>query len=134
MPDGARRRNSARATARRAVQPPSLECAPRHTSAAEAAPPPPLAPGDDRADHVAGPFLAQRLGSPAKREVALPAGPSIFGDMPTRFRFPAAALAAAIGLPATGQAQSTVQSTVLDDSIPPGANYDKAQFRLWVPK
>src|SRR5437879_7346398 len=25
------------------------------------------------------------------------------------------------------------QSAVIDDSIPPGSNFDKAQFRLWVP-
>lgn len=31
---------------------------------------------------------------------------------------------------ATAQAAS---SSVVDDSIPPGANFDKAQFRLWLP-
>src|SRR3954469_7830353 len=25
-------------------------------------------------------------------------------------------------------------TAVLDDSLPPGANYDKAQFRLWMPE
>jgi len=35
-----------------------------------------------------------------------------------------------LGIVATGQAQSAV----MDDSVPPGVNYDKAQFRLWLPK
>lgn len=30
-------------------------------------------------------------------------------------------------------AQSAANTSVLDDSIPPGANFDKAQFRLWLP-
>jgi poly(3-hydroxybutyrate) depolymerase len=41
------------------------------------------------------------------------------------------ALAAA---PATRvAAQDAATASVLDDSIPPGANFDKAQFRLWLP-
>lgn len=31
-------------------------------------------------------------------------------------------------------AQAAATSSVLDDSIPPGTNFDKAQFRLWLPK
>ena len=30
-------------------------------------------------------------------------------------------------------AQSAAASSTLDDSLPPGTNFDKAQFRLWVP-
>jgi poly(3-hydroxybutyrate) depolymerase len=45
-------------------------------------------------------------------------------------RLSAAALGCAIALPFAARAQSAV----LDDSVPPGVNYDKAQFRLWVPK
>jgi poly(3-hydroxybutyrate) depolymerase len=33
----------------------------------------------------------------------------------------------------SGHAQ-TPASSVIDDSIPPGNNFDKAQFRLWVPR
>lgn len=33
----------------------------------------------------------------------------------------------------TVTAQSAATSSVLDDSIPPGPNFDKAQFRLWLP-
>src|ERR1041384_4389108 len=28
---------------------------------------------------------------------------------------------------------STIHAQTIDDSLPPGANFDKAQFRLWVP-
>jgi poly(3-hydroxybutyrate) depolymerase len=42
------------------------------------------------------------------------------------------ALITVSGAPAA--AQSAATSSVLDDSIPPGANFDKAQFRLWLPK
>jgi poly(3-hydroxybutyrate) depolymerase len=30
-------------------------------------------------------------------------------------------------------AQSAAPASVLDDSVPPGANFDRAQFRLWLP-
>lgn len=30
-------------------------------------------------------------------------------------------------------AATTVHAQTIDDSLPPGANFDKAQFRLWVP-
>ena len=43
----------------------------------------------------------------------------------------AAALAALPGKPAA--AQSVATSTVLEDSVPSGVNFDKAQFRLWLP-
>ena len=36
--------------------------------------------------------------------------------------------AAALTMSASASAQ-----TVIDDSIPPGTNFDKAQFRLWLP-
>src|ERR1044071_5404513 len=42
------------------------------------------------------------------------------------------ALITVSGAPAA--AQSAATSSVLDDSIPPGANFDIAQFRLWLPK
>src|SRR6185295_13221473 len=32
-----------------------------------------------------------------------------------------------------GQTQTPSPGTI-DETIPPGANYDKAEFRLWVPK
>lgn len=33
-----------------------------------------------------------------------------------------------------GATTARAQTAILDDSVPPGANFDKAQFRLWVPK
>jgi poly(3-hydroxybutyrate) depolymerase len=50
---------------------------------------------------------------------------SIFDRMTTRLRI--ATLALSLFLP------SIVAAQTLDDSMPPGVNYDKAQFRLWVP-
>jgi poly(3-hydroxybutyrate) depolymerase len=40
----------------------------------------------------------------------------------------AAALSAAVALPAAAQSAAT-----FDETIPPGANFDKAEFRLWIP-
>ena len=37
------------------------------------------------------------------------------------------------GLSAVRLAAQNAATSVFDDSIPPGANYDKAQFRLWLP-
>jgi len=34
---------------------------------------------------------------------------------------------------ASAATAQTATSSVIDDSIPPGANFDKAQFRLWLP-
>src|SRR6185312_6397015 len=34
---------------------------------------------------------------------------------------------------ALAQAAATTPVGVLDDSVPPGNNYDKAQFRFWAP-
>ena len=31
-------------------------------------------------------------------------------------------------------AAAAVHAQAIDDSIPPGANFDKAQFRLWIPQ
>jgi len=42
-----------------------------------------------------------------------------------------AGLAALTG--ARAAAQSAAASSTIDDSIPPGTNFDKAQFRLWLP-
>jgi poly(3-hydroxybutyrate) depolymerase len=52
-----------------------------------------------------------------------------FGHMRTTRAFIHATLLG-FGIAAAAQAQSAV----IDDSIPPGINYDKAQFRLWLPK
>jgi poly(3-hydroxybutyrate) depolymerase len=39
------------------------------------------------------------------------------------------------GLALAARAESAgAQSAILDDSVPPGANFDKAQFRLWMPR
>jgi poly(3-hydroxybutyrate) depolymerase len=40
---------------------------------------------------------------------------------------------AATSLPRATRAQ-TANSSVVDDSLPPGNNFDKAQFRLWIPR
>src|SRR5215208_1535734 len=32
------------------------------------------------------------------------------------------------------RAQGTETSAAIDETIPPGANFDKAEFRLWVPR
>jgi poly(3-hydroxybutyrate) depolymerase len=43
-------------------------------------------------------------------------------------------LAAIVAIAVTTPANAArAQAAVIDDSIPPGANFDKAQFRLWVP-
>ena len=42
-------------------------------------------------------------------------------------------VALAVSPYARGMAQTVAASPGLDDSMPPGANFDKAQFRLWVP-
>ena len=55
------------------------------------------------------------------------AGPDIFAGM----RTPLLRICAALLLLAGASAHA--QTAVLDDSILPGANFDKAQFRLWVP-
>jgi poly(3-hydroxybutyrate) depolymerase len=41
--------------------------------------------------------------------------------------------AAALTLTGASSAYAQGNSAVIDDSIPPGANFDKAQFRLWLP-
>src|SRR3954471_5734812 len=53
-------------------------------------------------------------------------------------RFPRAALALttlalATSLPRDARAQ-TPNASVVDDTIPPGSNFDKAEFRLWIPR
>jgi poly(3-hydroxybutyrate) depolymerase len=50
--------------------------------------------------------------------------------MTNHLRFLAAVLAFALAAPTAVRAQTAV----LDDSIPSGTNYDKAQFRLWLPR
>ena len=42
-------------------------------------------------------------------------------------------LFAVTSLPRDARAQ-TANASVVDDSLPPGANFDKAQFRLWIPR
>jgi poly(3-hydroxybutyrate) depolymerase len=44
-----------------------------------------------------------------------------------------ALLTAGLALAASAQSAGA-QSAILDDSVPPGANFDKAQFRLWMPR
>jgi poly(3-hydroxybutyrate) depolymerase len=41
--------------------------------------------------------------------------------------------AAALVLTAMPAIRATAQTATIDDSIPPGNNFDKAQFRLWLP-
>jgi len=42
-------------------------------------------------------------------------------------------LALATSLPRDARAQ-TPNASVVDDTIPPGSNFDKAEFRLWIPR
>ena len=44
----------------------------------------------------------------------------------------ALALSASLFAPLTASAQAPA-GTVLEETIPPGRNYEKAEFRLWLP-
>jgi poly(3-hydroxybutyrate) depolymerase len=46
---------------------------------------------------------------------------------------PLVLLLALAGILSASPRTAHAQSSVVDDSVPPGANFDKAQFRLWVP-
>jgi poly(3-hydroxybutyrate) depolymerase len=48
----------------------------------------------------------------------------------TTFLTVAATIAMAISIPAS---QTAAQTRVFDETVPPGINYDKADFRLWLP-
>ena len=50
-----------------------------------------------------------------------------------RRALPVAALSAAVGLVPLGSSAQAPVGTSFDEAIPPGANYDKAAFRLWLP-
>src|SRR5262245_16799920 len=52
----------------------------------------------------------------------------------TRFRhLSALALGLAATVPASRVARGQTSSATLEDTIPPGANFDKAEFRFWAP-
>ena len=54
--------------------------------------------------------------------------------MMTTMRTAMVLLAAGLALPVpVTTAQQPASSGTLDDAAPPGANYDKAEFRLWIP-
>ena len=52
----------------------------------------------------------------------------------TKMRTATLLLAAILAVPVQGTtAQQPASSGTLDEAAPPGANYDKAEFRLWIP-